>query len=126
MTRILIKCPNPKCNQAIPLLADAEIRVRHATQHAPTEKAEFVHEDLEKEGKIITPPEQPRTNKALWFEAVMTEWQPRDLFLAVVAKCKELHMFTKDLRTLVDIHEAGMFTPEQRDAVLGAYREAKE
>ena len=132
MTRILIKCPNPKCNQAIPLIADAEIRIRFA----PNEKAEFVHEDIEKQTRklleaekkkqITSLPEKPRTNEAQWFEAVMTEWQPRELFLAVVATCKKLGMFTKSLRTLQDLYDAGMYTTIQRDAILKAYQEAKE
>lgn len=154
MTRILIKCPNPNCNQAIPLLADAEIRIRFA----PKDKAEFVHEELEKthmtehssvcdcevckpepelgvgdcviqestKPEIIPSPATTRTNEALWFEAVMTEWQPRDLFMVVVAKCKELGMFTKSIRTLHDIYGNGIYTTIQRDAILKAYEEAKE
>ena len=106
------------------------------------EKAEFVHEDLEKaepelgvgdcvvqestKPEITPSQEKPRTNEAQWFEAVMTEWQPRDLFLAVVAKCKELGMFTKSLRTLQDIYDNGIYTTIQRDAILLAYEEAKE
>lgn len=130
MTRIMILCTNPKCRQHIVLTATTQVRI------LANEKAEFVHEDLEKPEPelgvgdcVIQEAITPSPSLKEQFEAVMTEWQPPDIFQAIVSACKFRRLFYyPDKNTLVDIFKFGEYTQEDMEYVLAAYDkvEAKE
>jgi hypothetical protein len=66
-------------------------------------------------------------NEAAWFEAVMTTWQPRNIFDAVVQTCRSRGLFRHpDKLTLLDIHKSGEYTEFDKKAILKAYKEAQE
>lgn len=136
MTTLTIPCKCPECEFIYHRVFTDNYKERLTRQ----QQAEIVNKAFPKPGepgygekeresspRLPPPPEQPRVNEAAWFEAVMTTWQPRNIFDAVVQTCRSRGLFRNpDKLTLLDIHKSGEYTNEDRAAILKAYQEAQE